>query len=427
MNYSLVFDPSYYSSRYPDLKAAFGTDESKLLAHFISNGMSEGRQAIKTFDVQYYKNKYPDLQKAFGNDLKQYYIHYIEHGYAEKRQAYKQVTNVTSTIYGGRDYKPVFDATYYSNKYPDLKQAFDTNETLLFNHFINYGIKEGRQASSAFNPTYYKQNYPDLVQAFGQDNKKYYLHYLDHGMKENRIANKSLQQSTNMTYSSPTGSIIITKDKVQNVNVYCAHLTFSDYTRFKTFYNASATASKAAALTNAIFCVNGSAEKINGGGEMHDRVIPDFSISKSCTPALYSQDNGKLFAGFGSKYANWSLMRIRDEKIATDTLGFGNAFLKDGQITCSQGGSRRPRSFIGTNEKPGDIWICVSEGDGINGGGTGLTGYECAQILKQKGCTLGYPMDGGGSSTMVFNGKVLNTPSENGKERGYIGDFVIWK
>lgn len=425
MNYSLVFNASYYAAKYPDLKAAFGTDEAKLLNHFITSGMNEGRQAIKTFNVQYYKNRYPDLQKAFGNNLRQYYIHYIEHGYVEKRQGYEQATKPSSTIYSGRDYTPVFDANYYSDKYSDLKQAFGENGNLLFNHFINYGMKEGRQASASFNPKYYKANYVDLAKAFGANYTQYYIHYIDNGIKEKRIANRLL--IWNRSYESSTGSIVITRETYQNVNVYIAHLTFSDYTRFKTYYHASATTSKAAALTNAILCVNGSAEKLNGGGEMHDKVIPDFSITKSCTPALYSQYTGKLMHGFGSPYENWSLVRIRDEKIATDTLGFGYAFLKNGKVTCSQGGSRRPRSFIGTNERPGDIWICVSEGDGINGGGAGLTGYECASILKEKGCTLGYPMDGGGSSTMVFQSEVLNTPSEKGKERGYIGDFVIFK
>lgn len=423
MDYSLVFNAQYYSSKYPDLKAAFGTNEAALLAHFTVYGMNEGRQAISTFNVQYYKSKYPDLQKVFGNNLKAYYLHYIEYGYKEGREAYKKP--VINTIYGGRDYKLVFDADYYSNNYPDLKAAFKDNATDLFNHFITYGMKEGRQASQNFNMEYYKSNYIDLQKAFGADNTQYYIHYIDHGVKEKRIANKLL--TWQKTYQSPTGSIIITREKIENVNVYCAHLTFKDYSRFKTYYHPTATTSQAAATTKAIFCVNGSAAKINGSGEMHDRIIPDFSAEKYCTPALYSQDTGLLFPGFGGPYRNMKLKVIRDKGIATDTLGFGNAYLKNGTVTVSQGGSRRPRTFIGTNEKPGDIWICVAEGDGINGGGPGLTGYDCANTLKKLGCTLGYPLDGGGSSTMVFQGELLNTPSEKGVERGRIGDFMYFK
>jgi len=89
-------------------------------------------------------------------------------------------------------------------------------------------------------------------------------------------------------YESSTGSISITKKKVKNVNVYMAHLTFKKFDRFKTYYHSTATISKAAQNTGAIFCVNSSAAKVNGGGEMHNGVIPDFSAEKYCTPALYS-------------------------------------------------------------------------------------------------------------------------------------------
>ena len=233
------------------------------------------------------------------------------------------------------------------------------------------------------------------------------------------------RQNDEYEYESSTGSISIKKKRVSNVNVYMAHLTFKKYSRFKTYYNSTATTSKASATNNAIFCVNGSAAKINGSGEMHNGTIPDFSAEKYCTPALYSQKTGLLMAGFEGPYKNMKLKDIRDQKIATDTFGFGAAFLKDGKNISAKGGSRRPRTFIGTNEKPGDIWICVSEGDGVNGGGSGLTNYECSDILLGLGCSLGYPLDGGGSSSMVFQDTLINTPT-GGKERSGIGDFIYF-
>ena len=87
IDYSLVFNPTYYVNKYADLKAAFGTDSKKLLNHFIQCGMKEGRQGSANFNVNTYKNRYVDLQAAFGNDLPKYYQHYIQCGYAEKRQA----------------------------------------------------------------------------------------------------------------------------------------------------------------------------------------------------------------------------------------------------------------------------------------------------------------------------------------------------
>ena len=87
LDYAPVFSPSYYSNKYPDLKSAFGTDETKLFNHFIEYGMKEGRQAIATFNVTAYRNNYSDLRKAFGDNLPKYYIHYIEFGIKEKRKA----------------------------------------------------------------------------------------------------------------------------------------------------------------------------------------------------------------------------------------------------------------------------------------------------------------------------------------------------
>ena len=86
-DYSLVFDAAYYANRYPDIRAAFGTDSAKLLQHFIQYGMSEGRQAKSTFNVTVYKARYSDLQAAFGDDLQKYYEHYIQFGYKEGRKA----------------------------------------------------------------------------------------------------------------------------------------------------------------------------------------------------------------------------------------------------------------------------------------------------------------------------------------------------
>ena len=87
IDYSLVFNPTYYAEKYSDLKSAFGTDENKLFEHFIMFGMKECRRGSENFNVHTYMNSYVDLQKAFGNNITEYYKHYIMFGYAEKRKA----------------------------------------------------------------------------------------------------------------------------------------------------------------------------------------------------------------------------------------------------------------------------------------------------------------------------------------------------
>lgn len=96
-DYAAVFDAAYYAERYPDLKAAFGTDEAALLNHFIVCGMAEGRQGNAEFNVQYYREKYADLQAAFGDNLPAYYTHYMTCGKAEGRTA------VAAEQTGGQD------------------------------------------------------------------------------------------------------------------------------------------------------------------------------------------------------------------------------------------------------------------------------------------------------------------------------------
>ena len=52
----------------------------------------------------------------------------------------------------------VFDSAYYAARYPDLRAAFGTDANKLFDHFVNYGIKEGRVASAIFSIQYYVEN-----------------------------------------------------------------------------------------------------------------------------------------------------------------------------------------------------------------------------------------------------------------------------
>ena len=196
VDYSAVFDAAYYANRYPDLKAAFGNDESALLQHFIQYGMAEGRQAKASFDVFSYRNQYQDLRVAFGNNLKSYYMHYISNGKAEGRKAtgVKSIQNPITT-YNGVDYSSVYDYNFYIKKYSDLARIYTNDEVGLLAHFVNCGMAEGRQAKANFDVFSYRNQYQDLRLAFGKDLKSYYFHYMNSGKKEGRIATgvKTLQ------------------------------------------------------------------------------------------------------------------------------------------------------------------------------------------------------------------------------------------
>lgn len=94
------------------------------------------------------------------------------------------------------DYSAVFDATYYSNHYSDMKRFYGDDANALLKHFITYGMKEGRQGNEEFNVFAYKLNYKDLRDAFGDDLVQYYMHYINTGKAEGRIAIYEKQKKT---------------------------------------------------------------------------------------------------------------------------------------------------------------------------------------------------------------------------------------
>lgn len=116
----------------------------------------------------------------------------------------------TNTTYDGLDYKDVFDFDYYRNEYSDLRNAFGGDNQALFNHFINYGMKEGRIAKSEFNVSIYKNNYGDLRTAFGDDLPAYYRHYCIWGKNEGRTGDTDITR--------PDSSGKITKSGITFIN-----------------------------------------------------------------------------------------------------------------------------------------------------------------------------------------------------------------
>lgn len=121
------------------------------------------------YDYNYYKSHYADLRQAFGDDEGKYFEHFKQFGMKEGRQA-----------------NSLFDVRYYKNQYKDLQNAFGNNLAKYYEHFINFGVNEGRSPNSQFNFNTYKGRYQDLQNAFGGNKKKYYRHWLEFGQHENR-------------------------------------------------------------------------------------------------------------------------------------------------------------------------------------------------------------------------------------------------
>ncbi|MGH2712242.1 MAG: phosphodiester glycosidase family protein, partial [Actinomycetota bacterium] len=82
---------------------------------------------------------------------------------------------------------------------------------------------------------------------------------------------------------------------------------------------------------------------------------------------------------------------------------------------------RNPRTVVGVNAQ-GRILLVVVEGRTDDSHGATLV--ELAQIMRGMKATYALNLDGGGSSTMVVNGKLMNEPSD-GKERKVSSSILV--
>jgi len=83
-------------------------------------------------------------------------------------------------------------------------------------------------------------------------------------------------------------------------------------------------------------------------------------------------------------------------------------------FTTNQLGQRAPRSAVGQTSDGRIVLVAV---DGRQPGySVGLTNFELAQALVRLGAVTGMALDSGGSTTMAFDGTLLNRPSD-GQER----------
>ena len=111
-----------------------------------------------------------------------------------------------------------------------------------------------------------------------------------------------------------------------------------------------------------------------------------------------------------------------DWSVVSDAIGGGPVLVRDGvpvyrsneAFTIAQLAPRGPRTAVGQRADGGIVFVTT---DGRQPGfSVGMTNFELARTLVRYGAVRGMGLDGGGSSTMAFEGTVLNSPSD-GRER----------
>ena len=115
----------------------------------------------------------------------------------------------------------------------------------------------------------------------------------------------------------------------------------------------------------------------------------------------------------------------------TDAVGGGPTLVKDGRaianageaMTPAQVRGRNPRTAIGQRADGGIVMLAA---DGRRPGwSVGITILDLGLALMRYGCVTGLALDSGGSTTIAFEGKVLNRPSDRSGERPVAEGLVI--
>ena len=227
---------------------------------------------------------------------------------------------------------------------------------------------------------------------------------------------------TNTSYKDDNVSINLTTKTVSNTKVYIADITVSSPKYLKTALaqntygnNVTAKTSVTAANNNAILAINGDFYGANTTGY----VIRNGVVYRNTVREDASNGDLAIYkdGSFGIVYENDVSAEDLVKNGVVNLLAFGPTLVNNGKITVSsnsevgQSMASHPRTAIGIIDKNHYV-IVVS--DGRTSESQGLSRYQLAQVMKFYGVKTAYNLDGGGSSTLYFNGKVINKPTTNG-------------
>lgn len=229
---------------------------------------------------------------------------------------------------------------------------------------------------------------------------------------------------TDSSYKDDNISVNLSETTVNNTQVYVADITLSSSDYLKTAFaqnaygtNVTAKTSVTAADNNAILAVNGDYYGANSTGYViRNGVVYRDTVRENSS-------NGDL-----AIYKDGSFKVIYEDQISAEQLvndgvvnllAFGPALVENGEIAVDtntevgQAMSSNPRTAIGIIDENHYI-IVVS--DGRTSESEGLSLYQLAEVMKSYGAKTAYNLDGGGSSTLYFNGQVINKPTTGGNK-----------
>lgn len=222
------------------------------------------------------------------------------------------------------------------------------------------------------------------------------------------------------------------------ITYYVADVTVKDSSNLSSAFakstfgrNIVETTSKIAEDNNAIFAINGDYYGFRTDGILirNGSLYRDKAVRTAA--AFYKDGTMDTFNESDTSASDLLASGV------IDTFSFGPVLVKDGAIiknfenvmVDTNFGNRsiqasNPRTGVGMIEANHYVFIVV-DGRSQNYS-KGMTLTEFAQVFADLGCKEAYNLDGGGSSTMYFMGRVVNNPLGKQEERN-ISDILYIK
>ena len=251
---------------------------------------------------------------------------------------------------------------------------------------------------------------------------------LDNSQSSGSVKNTS---SADKSYRDENISISLTEYYENNTKIYVADVTLSSAEYLKTAFakdsygkNITETTSDMAEDKNAVFAVNGDYYGAQESGYVIRNGVVYRSTAKGAD-VLCVYTDGTLGIVSDSEYTADELV----EKGVWQAFTFGPSLVEEGEVTVGvndevgKAMASNPRTAIGMIDTNRFVFV-VSDGRTSESSGL-MSLYELAQFMQGLGVKTAYNLDGGGSSTMYFNGQVINNPTSGRgiKERG-VSDIV---
>lgn len=173
---------------------------------------------------------------------------------------------------------------------------------------------------------------------------------------------------------------------------------------------------------NAVFAINGDYY----GYRKEGFVLRNYDLYRD-TPRDGEDDDALVVFDDGSLFMidENSIPAVSLPSSVYQCFSFGPRLVENGKIMVDedsevgQSAASNPRTAIGMIE-PLHYKIVVSEGRLVDH--DGLTLAELAELMQELGCNTAYNLDGGSSTTLYFNGRVLNELSADERK---ISDIIF--